>query len=57
MPQLEDKITQLRLLLKEFNQVLVCFSGGVDSGFLLAESVAEASIRLKSEGFLLARGL
>ena len=40
MPQLEDKITQLRLLLKEFNQVLVCFSGGVDSGFLLAESVA-----------------
>lgn len=39
MPQLEDKITQLRRLLQELGQVLVCFSGGVDSGFLLAESV------------------
>ena len=39
MPPLEDKITQLRGLLQEFEQVLVCFSGGVDSSFLLAESV------------------
>lgn len=39
MAQLEDKITQLRKLLQGFGQVMVCFSGGVDSGFLLAESV------------------
>ena len=39
MLPLEDKVTQLRRLLQEFQQVLVCFSGGVDSGFLLAESV------------------
>ncbi len=39
MPPLEDKVTQLRGLLQGFEQVLVCFSGGVDSSFLLAESV------------------
>jgi uncharacterized protein len=39
MAQLEVKITQLRQRLQEYGQVLVCFSGGVDSGFLLAESV------------------
>ncbi|MDA2934651.1 ATP-dependent sacrificial sulfur transferase LarE [Acidobacteria bacterium AH-259-D05] len=39
MPDLEGKITQLRNLLEELGQVVVCFSGGVDSSFLLAESV------------------
>ncbi|HJN46286.1 MAG: ATP-dependent sacrificial sulfur transferase LarE [Vicinamibacterales bacterium] len=39
MPSLDDKITQLRGLLAELNQVVVCFSGGVDSAYLLAEAV------------------
>ncbi|MBI4443832.1 MAG: ATP-dependent sacrificial sulfur transferase LarE [Acidobacteria bacterium] len=33
------KAAQLRELLQELEQVLVCFSGGVDSAYLLAESV------------------
>jgi pyridinium-3,5-biscarboxylic acid mononucleotide sulfurtransferase len=36
---LETKITQLRSLLREMERVVVCFSGGVDSSYLLAESV------------------
>ena len=39
MPSLEDKITRLRGLLARLDRVVVCFSGGVDSGYLLAEAV------------------
>ena len=39
MPSLDDKITQLRDLLAGLDHVVVCFSGGVDSGYLLAEAV------------------
>jgi len=37
---LTDKITQLRMVLTGLDRVVVCFSGGVDSGYLLAEAVA-----------------
>ena len=39
MSGLEDKVTRLCALLREFSSVVVCFSGGVDSSFLLAEAV------------------
>ncbi|MCH7571060.1 MAG: TIGR00268 family protein, partial [Deltaproteobacteria bacterium] len=39
MSILETKVTQLRNLLREMSQVVVCFSGGVDSSYLLAEGV------------------
>ena len=39
MPSLDDKITRLRDLLAGLGRVVVCFSGGVDSGYLLAEAV------------------
>lgn len=39
MPALDTKIAKLRSLLWEMERVVVCFSGGVDSSFLLAESV------------------
>lgn len=39
MSGLEIKVTQLRALLRELNSVVVCFSGGVDSSYLLAEAV------------------
>lgn len=39
MSALDAKVTRLRNLLQEMENVVVCFSGGVDSGFLLAESV------------------
>ena len=39
MSSLEIKVTQLRALLRELNSVVVCFSGGVDSSYLLAEAV------------------
>lgn len=39
MPDLDTKIARLRRLLREMGRVVVCFSGGVDSSFLLAESV------------------
>ena len=39
MPNLDDKVAELRDLLTGLKQVVVCFSGGVDSGYLLAEAV------------------
>jgi uncharacterized protein len=36
---LNIKVEQLRALLKNMERVVVCFSGGVDSSYLLAESV------------------
>ena len=36
---LTGKVAGLRALLGELEQVVVCFSGGVDSGYLLAEAV------------------
>ncbi len=39
MSILETKVTQLRNLLREMSQVVVGFSGGVDSSYLLAEGV------------------
>lgn len=39
-PQLNSKVASLRDLLLGMKQVAVCFSGGVDSSFLLAEAVA-----------------
>jgi uncharacterized protein len=37
---LVSKVDELRRLLGEMREVVVCFSGGVDSGYLLAEAVA-----------------
>jgi len=39
MPDVQDKIRQLREFLAEFQRLVVCFSGGVDSSFLLAQAV------------------
>lgn len=39
MVSLTDKITRLRDRLAGLERVVVCFSGGVDSGYLLAEAV------------------
>lgn len=39
MTALEIKITALGRLLEDLGQVVVCFSGGVDSSYLLAEAV------------------
>ncbi len=39
MTTLDDRIIRLRRLLTNFDQVVVCFSGGVDSAYLLAEAV------------------
>ena len=40
MPVLDAKVTRLRTLLREMQRMVICFSGGVDSGYLLAEAVA-----------------
>ena len=37
--ELTKKVAGLQALLREMGQVVVCFSGGVDSGYLLAEAV------------------
>ena len=39
MATLDDKMARLRRGLGDLGEVVVCFSGGVDSGYLLAESV------------------
>ncbi len=39
MPSLDAKVARLRNVLREMERVVICFSGGVDSSFLLAESV------------------
>lgn len=39
MSGLETKVTRLRELLADLGDVVVCFSGGVDSSYLLAEAV------------------
>lgn len=39
MSPLDSKVAQLRNFLCKMRQVVVCFSGGVDSSYLLAESV------------------
>ena len=39
MAGLESKVTRLRDLLTSYGNVVVCFSGGVDSSYLLAEAV------------------
>ena len=39
MTTLDAKIALLRRLLTDLDRVVVCFSGGVDSGYLLAEAV------------------
>ena len=36
MPALKVKMASLQLVLREMQQMVVCFSGGVDSGYLLA---------------------
>lgn len=38
-PTLETKVTRLRECVREMERVVVCFSGGVDSTFLLAAAV------------------
>ena len=40
MVSLDVKVDHLRNVLQEMKQVVVCFSGGVDSSYLLAEAVA-----------------
>ncbi len=40
MSDLDTKIGRLRGLLAQMRRAVVCFSGGVDSGYLLAEAVA-----------------
>ena len=40
MTTLDAKIAHLRGLLAELDHVVVCFSGGVDSGYLLAEAAS-----------------
>jgi len=39
MSGLGTKVTQLRTLLRDLDSAVVCFSGGVDSSYLLAEAV------------------
>ncbi len=39
MTDLQQKIAGLQGLLREMSQAVVCFSGGVDSSYLLAEAV------------------
>jgi uncharacterized protein len=39
MAVLSDRVVLLRTLLREMERAVICFSGGVDSSYLLAESV------------------
>jgi uncharacterized protein len=42
---IEEKLTELRARIRELGSVLVCYSGGVDSAFLLAVAHAELGAR------------
>src|SRR4051794_33802776 len=44
-PGIHDKLTRLRARLRELGSVLVCYSGGVDSAFVLAVAHAELGPR------------
>ena len=46
MPSLDHRIARLRRLLTDLDQAVVCFSGGVDSGYLLAEAVGTLGDRV-----------
>lgn len=45
MGSIEEKLTGLRARLRELGSVLVCYSGGVDSAFVLAVAHAELGAR------------
>ncbi len=42
---IDDKLTRLRARMRELGSVLVCYSGGVDSAFVLAVAHAELGRR------------
>src|ERR1700757_4581394 len=42
---IEDKLSRLRARIRELGSVLVCYSGGVDSAFVLAVAHAELGPR------------
>src|SRR5277367_4345482 len=44
-PVLDEKLSRLRARLRELGSVLVCYSGGVDSAFVLAVAHAELGPR------------
>jgi len=44
-PALDEKLARLRALLRDLGSVLVCYSGGVDSAFVLAVAHAELGPR------------
>ena len=45
MTPADDKVTRLRALLADLERAVVCFSGGVDSTYLLAETVGAIGSR------------
>ena len=45
MTPLDDKVGRLREVLAGLDRAVVCFSGGVDSAYLLAEAVGVLGAR------------